>query len=88
MPCTRSRHVQRSCCLAACRAASSLPITVSPTPAPMQVHHRIVEALLQLVEAERGGEAVNRHLLKHAVGGARTCSALPAVMRFVRWERG
>ncbi|PSC74717.1 cullin 4 [Micractinium conductrix] len=31
------------------------------------VHHRIVEALLQLVEAERGGEAVNRHLLKHAV---------------------
>ncbi len=34
---------------------------------PYQVHHRIVESLLQLVEAERGGEAVNRYLLKHAV---------------------
>lgn len=33
----------------------------------MQVHHRIVESLLQLVEAERGGEAVNRYLLKHSV---------------------
>ncbi|KAL4433622.1 hypothetical protein ABPG75_000063 [Micractinium tetrahymenae] len=31
------------------------------------VHHRIVEGLLQLVETERGGEAVNRYLLKHAV---------------------
>lgn len=31
------------------------------------VHHRIVESLLQLVEAERGGEAVNRYLLKHSV---------------------
>lgn len=33
----------------------------------MQVYHRIVESLLQLVEAERGGEAVNRYLLKHSV---------------------
>ena len=31
------------------------------------MHHRIVESLLQLVEAERGGEAVNRYLLKRAV---------------------
>ncbi|PRW20747.1 Cullin-4 [Chlorella sorokiniana] len=31
------------------------------------VHHRIVESLLQLVEAERSGEAVNRYLLKRAV---------------------
>ena len=29
--------------------------------------HRIVDSLLQLVEAERSGEAVNRHLLKHSV---------------------
>lgn len=33
----------------------------------LQVHHRIVESLLQLVEAERSGEAVNRYLLKRAV---------------------
>ena len=32
-----------------------------------QVHRRIVDSLLQLVEAERSGEAVNRYLLKHAV---------------------
>ena len=33
----------------------------------LQVHHRIVESLLQLLEAERSGEAVNRYLLKRAV---------------------
>ena len=38
-----------------------------PCLACPQVHHRIVDSLLQLVEAERSGEAVNRHLLKHAV---------------------
>jgi hypothetical protein len=32
-----------------------------------QVHQRIVDSLLQLVEAERGGEAVARPLLKAAV---------------------
>lgn len=32
-----------------------------------QVHRRIVESLLQLVESERSGEAVNRHLLKRTV---------------------
>ena len=31
------------------------------------MHRRIVDSLLQLVEAERSGEAVNRYLLKHAV---------------------
>lgn len=31
------------------------------------VHRRIVDSLLQLVEAERSGEAVNRYLLKHTV---------------------
>ncbi|KAL4853220.1 Cullin-4 [Chlorella vulgaris] len=31
------------------------------------VHNRIVDSLLQLVEAERSGEAVTRHLLKHTV---------------------
>lgn len=34
----------------------------------LQVHRRIVESLLQLVESERSGEAINRHLLKRAVG--------------------
>jgi hypothetical protein len=33
----------------------------------VQVHNRIVDSLLQLVEAERSGEAVTRHLLKHTV---------------------
>ena len=46
----------------ACAAASPALFTASP-----QVHHRIVDSLLQLVEAERSGEAVNRHLLKHSV---------------------
>ena len=45
------------------------PLAHPPPPATAcpQVHRRIVDSLLQLVEAERSGEAVNRYLLKHAV---------------------
>lgn len=51
--------------------AAAVPVccckhTSGPQTHP-QVHSRIVESLLQLVEAERSGEAVNRYLLKRQV---------------------
>ena len=43
------------------------PGSITLPPRTPQVHRRIVESLLQLVECERSGEAVNRHLLKRTV---------------------